>query len=228
MRGCPRIAANLTIANRPIENVEVYKFLGLHFDNKLNWKYHIDQVRTKYNKRLNILKNFSHYKWGAEQQILLRIFIMMIKPITDYGIEAVISASENIIKSINTIQNHALRITTGAFKSSLIISLHAITGIKPPEYYREIKLISYYLRLLINTTHPLHLEATECENDENTQYTDKSFFNFIKQIKEKYSLSFNPIAKETPSDNAPWDLEKNLCLQGTSREKKKISGRSAS
>ena len=38
-----------------IEKVEHFKFLGVHIDNRLNWSYHIQCIRKKMSKGINIL-----------------------------------------------------------------------------------------------------------------------------------------------------------------------------
>ena len=210
--GCPKLAPNLTLRNAPIENVDEYKFLGLLFDKNLDWRSHVMRLRARCNQRLNILKLLSHTRWGADKKILLRLYIALIKPKLDYGVEAYISASNNLISLLNTIQHSAIRISTGAFKSSPIVSLHAITGLKPPEYYRDLKIITYFLRLLVNQSHPLHETALQLEQvdaEENPMDIPiGSFFKKIYTIKEKYGLSFKSIYCEKRSINPPWRFSK--------------------
>ena len=51
---------NLSIKNTSINFMESVKFLGLHFDQHLNWKIHVRQVKAKGLKALNILKKLAH------------------------------------------------------------------------------------------------------------------------------------------------------------------------
>ena len=41
---------NIKINNHHLNQIEYYKFLGIIFDNKLNWKRHIKFVLSKLNK----------------------------------------------------------------------------------------------------------------------------------------------------------------------------------
>jgi hypothetical protein len=55
-----------------INNVEIvmtnhHRILGLIFDQPLNWKEHIKDVKARAIKKLNIIKSLAHKKWGADQ-----------------------------------------------------------------------------------------------------------------------------------------------------------------
>ena len=56
VRRCTRIPPDLKLDNIAIEAKSEYKFLGVFFDEKLNWKSHITQLRNKCIKKLNLLK----------------------------------------------------------------------------------------------------------------------------------------------------------------------------
>ena len=43
------------------------KFLGLIYDQKLNWRAHVEYIRRKGIKALDILKVLSHSSWGADR-----------------------------------------------------------------------------------------------------------------------------------------------------------------
>ena len=84
---------------------------------------------------LNV-KHLSHLTWGADRVSLLRLYITLVKPKLDYGCEAYSSASKSVLESLEPVHNAAIRIATGAFKSSPIISLNSNSGLKPLKYYR--------------------------------------------------------------------------------------------
>ena len=65
----PNIKSNDSI----IPVVQQTKYLGLIFDNKLNFKAHIDYVRQKCHKVLNLLKVVSRMDLGAGRIVLLRL-----------------------------------------------------------------------------------------------------------------------------------------------------------
>ena len=46
---------NLNLYNKPLQHVKSIKFLGVHIDEKLNWKLHIDKVSKKLSKISGVL-----------------------------------------------------------------------------------------------------------------------------------------------------------------------------
>ena len=226
VRRCSRLPPDLKLNNVAIGAKTEYKFLGVFFDEKLNWSYHIKQLRAKCVKRLDLLKLLAHTKWGSDRDIIIRLYIMLIKPKLEYGLEAFFPAKEYLTKSLDTIQNSALRIATGAFRSSPVLSLYALTGMKPPSYYKNVKLLNYYLRLLVNKSHPLHERAIELENtpqnqENQTMTRSNSFFNKIQAIKNEFNIDFNNIYTENPPDRPPWRLSNLSICKELKRVKKR-------
>ena len=168
---CPKTAANLKLNGTPINNVSSFKYLGMTYDNSFTWRPHITKLKASCNKTIDLLKHLSHKKWGADRKSLLSLYIMLIKPKIDYGIETYASTAKTYKNSINAIQNSAIRIATGAFKSSPITSLHAESGIKPYKYFSDIKHLNYLIRVSANPSHPLHQKYTEYTENPNLSRT---------------------------------------------------------
>ena len=126
---CPKTAANLSLYNTPINNVSEVKYLGVLLDQSCTWAPHIRQLRIRAFKVLDLLKHLTSKSWGADRISLLRIYIMLLKLMLEYGSEVFSSTADSHLNKIITIQNSALRIATGAFRSSPINSLHAEAGI---------------------------------------------------------------------------------------------------
>ena len=151
-------APTLKLYNRiEIEFPPSVKFLGMHFDSSLNWKFHIRKLKTKCTKRLAILKNLSHLTWGADRHTLIQLYNALIRPLLDYGSVVYSSANDSILQTLNPIHNSALRISMGAFKSTPIISLYAESGEMPLKYRRKQLLIQYYNHLLSSPNNPTNL-----------------------------------------------------------------------
>ena len=64
----------LKLENTDIEIVQNCTFLGMIFDSRLSWKPHIDNINTRCNKRLNVLKCISGSDWGSDTASLLLLF----------------------------------------------------------------------------------------------------------------------------------------------------------
>lgn len=216
--GCPKLAPNLTLNNQPIKCSDSIKFLGLILDNTLSWKPQINALKAKCNKGLNLLKKLAHTKWGSDAPTMVRLYIMLIKPQLEYGIEAFISAADSYLKTINTIQNSALRISTGAFRSTPITSLHALTSVPPRNYASHFKQLNLYLRFVVNPTHPLHEAIIDQEDLDEMAIVDqtppKSFLSRAHVLHLLYSLDTSRILLETFPTHPPWKINCiSTCLQ---------------
>jgi len=65
--------------------VDEAKFLGVIFDNKLSFLPHIQQLKNKCTKALNLLRVLAHTAWGADQVTLLHLYRSLIRSKLDYG-----------------------------------------------------------------------------------------------------------------------------------------------
>ncbi len=62
-------------------------------------------------------------KWGASRATLLHFYRAYIRSKIDYGCEVYGSASPTLLKQLEVVQNTALRIALGGFRSSPILAL---------------------------------------------------------------------------------------------------------
>lgn len=118
----------LTLNNRLIVFRPTANFLGITFDSKMTWKPHIQTLKGDCLRRLDILKNISNSNWGADTVSMLRLYRALVRSKLDYGCVIYASARENILKLLDPVHNSALRICTGAFRSSPVVSLYAESG----------------------------------------------------------------------------------------------------
>ena len=107
------------------------KYLGIIFDKKLTWKPFIESITTKCNKGINFLKMVTKTWWGADVKTALVFYKSYIRSIIDYGCTLYGSASKSTLKSLDIIQNKAIRICLGAMKSSPVDALH-VEALEPP------------------------------------------------------------------------------------------------
>ena len=123
------------------------KFLGLIFDQKLSWEHHIKALKTKCLGALSLLKHLAHSDWGADRSTLLHLYRSVIRSKLDYGSHIYGSAKPYIINKLNAIHHAALRLCTGAFRTSPIPSLLVDAGEQSLQR-RRLKIgLQHYLRL---------------------------------------------------------------------------------
>jgi len=206
-RNCSKLNPNLTMNNSPILTVEQHKFLGLTFDSSLTWRPHVKALKISCNRTLDLLKHISHRDWGADRASLLRLYMSLLKPKLDYGCEAYASACRTLLQTLDPIQNSAIRIATGAFRSSPVMSLHADSGLMPIKYYRDIKLLNTFIRIIANPSHPLHSAAEDelyATEDNRTANSPKCFLRRAVDKIREYNLNFEDIMDETSCPEPPW------------------------
>ena len=100
---------HLSLYNTPIQYKDQVKFLGLIFDTRLTWKPHIEQLKVACTKILNLLRVLSHTTWGADRKTLFRLHTALILSKIDYGCQAYASASNSILKKLDSVHNNGLR-----------------------------------------------------------------------------------------------------------------------
>ena len=133
------------LGNDNLEYVEENKFLGLIFDQHLTWKPHINFLKRTCTKLHDLLKVLTHHSWGGDTVILLLVYKMIIRSSIDYE-PIVYSTCKKYLAPICTIQNTALKLALGAFRTSSVSNLHCLAN--------ELPIIDrlHYLRLKILST----------------------------------------------------------------------------
>jgi len=126
----------LLLNGTPVPVVEETKFLGVIFDRKLSFMPHIKHLKDKCTKALNLLRVLVHTSWGADQETLLHLYRSLIRSKLDYGCIVYGSAR-------GSIQNHALRLCLGTYRTSPASSL-CVEASEPPLYFRRKKLSLQY------------------------------------------------------------------------------------
>lgn len=101
-----------------IQIVDQYKYLGMVIDRKLLWTKHVQYAVKKCEKGINVLKNVTHTKWGADVDTALLFYRGYIRSILDYGCIFYGSTSNTNLNKIRSVQLRALRICIGAMTSS--------------------------------------------------------------------------------------------------------------
>ena len=61
---------DLKINSQKLPKSESTKYLGIHLDNKLSWKKHVEHTINKVNQRLKLLKRLAGATWGSTQETM--------------------------------------------------------------------------------------------------------------------------------------------------------------
>jgi len=96
-------------------------------------------LKNKCTKVLDLLHVVAHTSWGADQQTLLHLYISLIRSKLDYGCIVYGSARGSYLQMLDPIQNHALHLCLGAYRTSPSSSLCVLAN-EPPLCIRRRKL----------------------------------------------------------------------------------------
>jgi hypothetical protein len=98
----------------------------------------------------------SHTDWGADSTTLLRLYHCLVRSKLDYGCIVYGSARDSHLQSLDRVQNAALRVCLGAFRTTPISSLH-VEANEPPLTLRRQKLaLQYIVKLRSNPNNPAY------------------------------------------------------------------------
>jgi len=107
---CPTIRNNQTV----LPQVESVKYLGLHFDCRLNWKAHITKKRKQTDLKAKEINWLKGRKSNLSIENKLLVYKAVIKPIWTYGIELWGCASKSNTAIMQRAQSKILRTITNA------------------------------------------------------------------------------------------------------------------
>lgn len=142
--------------NKKINVVDCVRFLGIYFDKKLTFLPHALQLRKKCEKSLNLLKVLSNTSWGADRTTMLRIYRAVIRSKIDYACASYGSARKEVLRKLDTVHHSALRICSGAFRTSPVASLYTTCNEPSLHLIRQQLSLNYFFSVLSHPNHPLH------------------------------------------------------------------------
>ena len=117
-----------------------------------------------------------HTSLGADQETLLHLYRSLIRSKLDYGCIVYGSARGSYLRILDPIQNHALRLCLGAYRTTPASSL-CVEANEPPLYFRRKKLsLQYCLKLSLTTT-TLHTLLFSILNF--TLYLKENLLNYL-------------------------------------------------
>ena len=203
----------LTMKGIIIPYEDQVKFLGMTFDKRLTWGPHIDNLKVKVKKSLNILKVVSSFDWGADRKTLIRLYDSLCRSKLDYGCQIYSSACKSKLKELDVVHNLGLRICTGAFRTSPVESIYVDAGELPLHLRREELGLRYIQRIKSNPKNPSIKVLGDCNS---TLYTGpRSSKPFQVRINEEVhdpNVKRQKIKEISYPKYPPWLMPKlNIC-----------------
>ena len=198
----------LNINGTKIESKPYFKYLGVTFDKKLTFSKHIDNLREKAMRPLNLLRYLAGKgKWGANSNTLKVIYNNLVKSKLTYGEEVYNRAPKSKLDTLENIQYQALKCITGIHdKAASKQGLHILSGIPPLSITRKIRINNLATRITSNTNNPAkHIFLDE----EESVYKNKNVYTLRKEHKNisKEAQIENRDTTKTTTDIPIWDIQ---------------------
>lgn len=130
-------ALNLKINDKIIPEVKTHKFLGMHLDNQLNYKNHIEKTKIECKNRTDIMKYLSNKHIGAHPSSLLNMYKGVIRSKLDYGSTIYGIASKAQLRTLDTIHLSGIKIALGLLKNTPSHAVLAESGELPLDLRRS-------------------------------------------------------------------------------------------
>ncbi|GFW74715.1 putative RNA-directed DNA polymerase from transposon X-element [Trichonephila clavipes] len=201
---------SIHIGNIQIPVVSAVRFLGVIFDSKLTFLPHVLYLRKKCERSLNILKVLSNTLWGADRVSLLRVYHALILSRLDYGCVVYGSARVSVLKRLDTVHHSALRICSGAFRTSPVTSLYVVCHQPPLELRRRQLSANYFIRAMSIPSHPLKPFALAIGLNrlyEARSFNIKPFSERAKAVLNDAHLNNINIQENNILAFPPWDIQ---------------------
>ena len=106
--------------------MEETKYLGVIFDGKLSFIFHIRYIKDKCLRAFNLLKVLSHTSWGADCFNLLHLYRSLVRSKLDYGSIVYGSARKSCLQILDTVHNQGHLLALEAFRTSPATSLYVV------------------------------------------------------------------------------------------------------
>ena len=195
-------AGDITLDGTVLKQDDEPTYLGVTYDKKQTWKPHIQKAATKAKRKLAILRKLAGSTWGANERTLRTVYEGSIRPHLEYGSAAWSTTAKSNLQTMDKVQNQALRLITGAMRSTPIQAMEKTTGIQPLQDRRKAKIAIQSERFKCQEKHPM---KSKLEGLTRNRLKRESFVHKAKTISRAY-LGHLPTQTSPPLLNKsnPW------------------------
>ena len=120
----------ITIDNDTVKFSPTPRLLGVIFDRTLNFGPHVDKVTNRLAPKFRILGAIANTAWGWRKEHLMKVYKALVDNFVHYaGFAWQSNTSNTHIKNLSRLQNRAIHLITGQYRSSPKESLRLESGI---------------------------------------------------------------------------------------------------
>ncbi|GBM10128.1 hypothetical protein AVEN_258736-1 [Araneus ventricosus] len=158
--------------------VNIGRFLGIQYAANFSFRSHIEQLKIKAIKKLNVIKALASPRWGASASDLLRICNACIIQAIEYGAHTVGMTNKKGFESLQVIQNNIIRFAFGLPRWTPIPILHKVSNeINIPLRFDK-RNMAFFIE----------------------QFSDRAFTEVSSSIRDSNSIISNPVFNRLPCE----------------------------
>ena len=196
-------AGTITLGGTPLKEDEESTYLGITIDKRQTWKQHTAKAEAKARRRLAILRKLAGTTWEASEKVLKTVYQGTVRPHLEYGSTAWSATAKTNQQALDKVQNQALRLITGAMRSTPITEMEKITGVQRLGQRRDAKNMMQAEKFKCLANHPM---KTRLEGLTKNRLKRSSFVHESKKLSRQFhdrlpqsTLPFFP-----PDMSEPW------------------------
>ena len=107
------ISLSIAYKQDTIPQVDSLKYLGVLYNEKLNWSPHIEYIAAKAQRALGLLRRMSNRKFGVRRDTMIMVYKMYMRPILEFGCVLFSGGPAYKIKPLVILEREALRLCMG-------------------------------------------------------------------------------------------------------------------
>jgi hypothetical protein len=124
------------------------RYLGFFFDARLSWTHHVDVVCNRARASLKALKLLGNSVRGLDQAKWRLAYNAICLPVLTYGCQLWYTGKQvTLVKKLQRVQNDAVRIISGTFRTTPLDPLHQLLTILPIKLRLDMLIQNTALRL---------------------------------------------------------------------------------
>ena len=200
-------AGRLHLDGTPLRYEDQQTYLGVTFDKRLTWKQHIQNAESKARRKLNIMRKLAGTQWGANEKILRSVYQGSVRPHLEYGSSSWITAAESHKQKLQRVQNQALRIITGAMRSTPIEKMEETTGIPQLKKRWRCKSLIQYTKAETMDSHLMHNRTSKGSSG---RLKRSSFIKDTRLLQKELQHQLPKKATVLQPDNGPPPWNDNM------------------
>src|SRR6218665_1234811 len=188
------------------------KFLGMLFDQRLDWTAQVNYIVDRCKPRLNLMRAMAGASWGASKETLLVVYRAMTRSIIDYGSVAYDNTSSTNRATLDSIQYKALSICCGSLRGTSMAALQVDCGEMPLHLRRRQQMMEYTTKIQSIPDHPTQSSRQTSKSEGRTRGNQSKSCR-SKQgdaaTSDKPRKSFNATAMDVETAGRPTKSKKS-------------------